>query len=210
MPKRPPKMSMLFDVWLVGHAMTSLIEDALAHTGLSGDDFGLYSLLRRFGPATPSQISRWTGMRPTTVSQGLKRLNARGHGEQATNPADGRSYLLGLNDAGVAAHTAASPLFLAAVERLADELGPDQRDERVALQRIDAAFRTVLGLDARPYDLSVELPAGRGSVTYSGEPLTPDQEDAVRHYIDFLRTRRTTSPTDGARTGGNTHEHTTR
>ena len=50
MTTRAPQMSMLFDVWLVMHAMTSLIDDALAPTELSGDDFGLYSLLRRFGP----------------------------------------------------------------------------------------------------------------------------------------------------------------
>ncbi len=181
-------MSMLFDVWLVMHAMTSLIDDALAPTDLSGDDFGLYSLLRGFGPVTPTQISRWTGMRPTTVSHALKRLNARGHGEQTSNPADGRSYLIGLSDAGVAAHTAAAPSFLAAVDRLADELGADQRDERLALQRIDTAFRTVLALDERPYDLRAELASGDWTLTYQGEPLDPVQEDAVRRYIDFVRT----------------------
>jgi DNA-binding MarR family transcriptional regulator len=186
-------MSMLFDVWLVMHAMTSLIDDALASTELSGDDFGLYSLLRGYGPVTPTQISRWTGMRPTTVSQALKRLNARGHGEQASNPDDGRSYLIGLNAAGVAAHSTAAPLFLEAVDRLAVELGPDQREERLALQRIDSAFRAVLSLDDRPYDLSAELSSGGWNLTYRGEPLGPDQEDDVRRYIDFIRSNTSTS-----------------
>ena len=39
-------MSMLFDVWLIMHSMTTLLDEALAPTPLSGDDFGLYSLLR--------------------------------------------------------------------------------------------------------------------------------------------------------------------
>lgn len=58
----------------------------------------------------------------------------------------------------------------------------------VALQRIDAAFRTVLGLDKRPYDLRVELSSGHRTVSYSGEPLAAGQEEQVRTYIDFLRT----------------------
>ncbi len=194
MTTRPPKMSVLFDVWLTMHATTALLADALAPTDLSGDDFGLYSLLRGYGPATPSQIGRWTGMRPTTVSHSLKRLTARGHGSQVPNPDDGRSYLIGLSDAGIAAHTIAAPLFLAAVQQLTDELGPDQDEVRRALERLDIAFRAVLGLDDRPYDLRHELgpeartdDGGGWAVTYTGDPLTPAQDDAVRQYIDFLR-----------------------
>ena len=43
---QPRGMSMLFDVWLIMHSMTTLLDEALAPTPLSGDDFGLYSLLR--------------------------------------------------------------------------------------------------------------------------------------------------------------------
>ena len=109
---------MLFDIWLIGHAMSTLIDEALAPSGIGGDDFGLYSLLQGWGPATPSQISRWTGMRPTTVSVSLKRMAARGHAEQTPNPADGRSYLVGLNAAGKAAHGSAAAGFLSATARL--------------------------------------------------------------------------------------------
>src|SRR5215217_4075931 len=105
---QPRGMSMLFDVWLIMHSMTTLLDEALAPTPLSGDDFGLYSLLRGYGPVTPTQISRWTGMRPTTVSVALKRLQAREHGVSTPNPDDGRSYLIGLNDAGIAAHIGAA------------------------------------------------------------------------------------------------------
>ena len=182
-------MTLLFDVWLVVHAMQTFVDDALVESGLSGDDYALYSLLRRFGPATPTRISRWTGMRPTTVSVALKRLAERGHAERSPNPADGRSYLVGLSEAGVAAHDAASPGFLAAVRALAGEVGTDLRRERAVLQDLDAGFRAVLGLDARPYDLSSELPAGTSELTDAGAQLTPEQEHDVRRYVDFVRSR---------------------
>src|SRR5215213_1849688 len=110
MPKTPAlrktrRTSLLLDLWMVGHEMSALLDEALASSGLSADDFGLYTLLNGWGPVTPSQISRWTGMRPTTVSLALKRLQARHHGVSTPNPDDGRSYLIGLNDAGIAAHT---------------------------------------------------------------------------------------------------------
>ena len=177
---------MLFDVWLITHSMTTLIDEALTPTSLSGDDFGLYSLLRASGPVTPKQISRWTGMRPTTVSVALKRLQTRNHGVLTPNPDDGRSYLIALNDAGIAAHTEAAPLFRAAMDRLAGELGTDQRAERLALRRIDAAFRSVLGLDPRPYDLTGDGSDQGWQLSYVGNPLTSTQEDDVRRYIEFL------------------------
>ncbi len=180
-------MSMLFDVWLIMHSTTSLIDEALVSTDLSGDDFGLYSLLRRFGPATPSQISRWTGMRPTTVSAALKRLDGRGHGTRLPHPTDGRSYLVGLNDDGIAAHGASAPAFLAAAARLQDDLGAGESEVRAALQRLDQAFRTVLQLDDRPYGLSHETTTATALLTYGGEPLTADQEREVQRYIAFLR-----------------------
>ncbi len=71
----PSQMSVLFDLWLVNHLISGALDDVLADAGgLSGEDFGFYSLLRRFGPTTPTQIVRWTAMRPTTVSTLVRRL----------------------------------------------------------------------------------------------------------------------------------------
>ena len=140
------RTTVLLDLWLVGHEMSALLDEALAASGLSADDFGLYSLLRGWGPVTPSQISRWTGMRPTTVSVALKRLNGRGHADQAPNPQDGRSYLVGLNAAGEAAHQAAAPLFLAAMERF----DAGMVDLRPRSPHDDPADRRRASIGARP------------------------------------------------------------
>ena len=186
------RTSLLFDVWLINHAMSTLIDEALTSAGLSGDDFGLYSLLRGWGPATPSQISRWTGMRPTTVSVSLKRLAARGHAQQAPNPDDGRSYLVGLNSAGQAAHAAASPLFLAAMTRLSGDLTTTQHDERIALQRIDAAFRSALELDDRPYSLADDDVEPRGRSRHLRRSIADSSARAARPALHRLHPESTT------------------
>jgi hypothetical protein len=129
-------------------------------------------------------------MKPTTVSFAVKRLVQRRHATQMPHPSDGRSYLVGLNDAGVSAHESAGRLFLGAMARLSAELGSDHREDRAALQRIDAAFRAVLALDPRPYDLGVELAAGAWTLTYDGPALSPEHEGQVRDYIAFLHSSR--------------------
>jgi DNA-binding MarR family transcriptional regulator len=183
------RTTLLLDLWLVGHEMSALLDEALASSGLSADDFGLYSLLRGWGPVTPSQISRWTGMRPTTISVALKRLNGRGHADQAPNPQDGRSYLVGLNAAGEAAHQTAAPLFLAAMERFDTGMVTSDHEARTAIQRIDAALRSALDLDDRPYSLADDRAEPGGVLTYAGTPLDATQEDRVLHFIDFIRSQ---------------------
>ena len=53
-----PRMSVLFDLWLVNHLISGALDDVLAEAGgLSGEDFGFHSL-RRFGPVTATQVVR--------------------------------------------------------------------------------------------------------------------------------------------------------
>jgi DNA-binding MarR family transcriptional regulator len=184
-----PQMSLLFDLWLINHMVEGAFDDALAAgSGLSGEEFGFYSLLRRFGPVTPGRISRWTAMPATTVSATVRRLVQRGHVEQRPNPADGRSRLVALTSAGVTAHTAAAEVFWAATRPLAAALQDGGHRQRMSLQRLDQALRDVGGLELRPYQVDDTAPAGQ-HLEYDGAPLTADEEDGVRAYIDFIRTQ---------------------
>ncbi len=186
-----PQMSVLFDLWLVNHLISGALDDVLADAGgLSGEDFGFYSLLRRFGPVTSTQVVRWTAMRPTTVSTLVRRLQQRGHVEQRPNPADGRSRLLALTAAGEQAHAVTAETFSAATRTLAAALGPDEPRQRVALQRLDAALRGVGGLDPRPYTVPPDPLETAGRLSYAGPPLTAEEEAHVRAYIDFVRSQR--------------------
>jgi DNA-binding MarR family transcriptional regulator len=186
-PPTADDLSLLFDVWLVMHLASGLLDDALAGTDLGADDFGLYTLLRGFGPATPSQIARWTGMRATTVSAGLKRMASRGHSVQHVNPDDGRSYLVALSAAGRKAHARAAGPFLEVMDHLHAVLGPDVPAERLALERLDAGLRETAGLPPRPYALGPAHEQAAASLTYEGPPLSLEQEAAVRAYVEFVR-----------------------
>ncbi len=186
-PVREPEISVLFDVWLVMHVVSGMLDQALARDGLSGDEFGLYSLLRGFGPVTPTQIARWTGMPATTVSAGLRRLTTRGHLERTPHPDDGRSSLVGLTPAGIAAHTRAASSFLETAARVSEALGADETAQRAVLQRLDHALRGLGALDPRPYVVADPSPAESPSLTYTGPALTAAQEHEVRRYIEFAR-----------------------
>ncbi len=188
-------MSLLFDVWLVNGLSAGYLDEVLAGTGLSGTDFGMYALLHRFGPTTPTQLRRWTGQPLTTVSAHLKRIERRGHLDRTTNPGDGRSQLVGLSPDGVAAHDAATAPFLEAMHELRAYFVPDALPERMALQDIDSALRKLGGMDPRPYRVTDEgRPDAHGrtrtqALSYAGRPLTADQEQQVRLFLDFVRSR---------------------
>jgi DNA-binding MarR family transcriptional regulator len=235
MPDEPAEMSILFDLWLINHLLTGALDDVLVDaSGLTGEDFGFYSLVRRFGPLTPTRVSRWTAMPATTVSATVRRLADRGHVAQNRNPADGRSRLIALTDAGVAAHAVTAATFFSQTRPLATALGSDEHQQRLSLQRLDAALRQVSGLDPRPYAVAATSGTGTAVIataaasgatadsgpirpttsetrcpatdvgdgglesaerrhpqlSYLGPTLRPDEEDAVRTYIDFVRSRR--------------------
>jgi DNA-binding MarR family transcriptional regulator len=190
---------LLFDLWLVTHVVSGALDDVLVGAGgLSSDDFGFYSLLRGFGPVTPSQVSRWTAMRPSTVSTLVGRLQQRGHVEQTPNPEDGRSRLLALTPAGEQAHARTAVVFFDATRALSATLGPDEHRQRVSLERLDAALRQVRGLDPRPYAVAVDRAAAEARLVYQGPALTADEEAHARQYIDFIRSRREASDPDGS------------
>jgi len=210
-------MSILFDLWLINHLLSGALDDVLVDaSGLTGEDFGFYSLLRRFGPVTPTQVFRWTAMPATTVSATVRRLAARGDVEQVRNPADGRSRLIALTATGVATHAATAAVFFTQTRSLASALGSDEFAQRQSLQRLDAALRQVAGLDPRPYALTTaagSVNAGTADTAYTatevgtsgpldttaattsqlvypGPTLQPDEEESVRNYIDFVRSQR--------------------
>jgi DNA-binding MarR family transcriptional regulator len=190
-----PQVSVLFDLWLINHLLSDALDAVLVRDGgLTGEEFGFYSLLRRFGPVSATQITRWTAIRPTTLSALVRRLQQRGHIEQRPHPSDGRARLIALTPAGEAAHEATAQTFFAATRRLSAALGSEEQRQRESLERLDAVLRQVGGLDPRPYRLAEPSAAGGAHLGYDGPRLTGEQEDSVRAFIDFLRSRRQAGP----------------
>jgi DNA-binding MarR family transcriptional regulator len=136
----PGGTNVLFDVWLVYRATAGILDAALAPTGLTADEFGVYSALTSREAMTPSELGRWMSAPPTTVSSYIKRFESRGHVVRERNPDDGRSYLLRLTPEGRAAHRAAGKRFMPVLDAVVAALGTKTASTRRSL----AALRTAL------------------------------------------------------------------
>ena len=125
--------NVLFDMWLVSRATTGLLDTVLTASGLTADEFGVYSVLSSAESMTPSELARWVSAPATTVSSYIKRLEQRGHLQRSPNPADGRSYVVALTPAGRRAHRAAGEAFLPVLDRVVEALGRREQSVRRAL-----------------------------------------------------------------------------
>ena len=130
--------NVLFDVWLVSRATTGVLDAAMTASGLTADEFAIYSVLIGTDGMTPSELARWMTAPLTSMSSYVKRFESRGHISRVVNPDDGRSYRIQLTPAGRAAHRAAGKLFqpvLDQVERSLDLPTPTVRDALHSLHR---------------------------------------------------------------------------
>jgi DNA-binding MarR family transcriptional regulator len=135
--------NVLFDVWLAAKATTGLLDAALVDSGLTADEFGVYSVLTSADAMTPSTLARWLSAPPTTVSSYVKRLEQRGHIRREPNPVDGRSYLIRLTAQGLAAHAAAGAAFVPVLERVVASLGADEPRVRRSLALLFGALDSI-------------------------------------------------------------------
>jgi DNA-binding MarR family transcriptional regulator len=132
--------NVLFDVWLVSRAANGLLDDALSPSGLTADEFAVYSVLRA-GPLSPSALAQWMTAPLTTVSSYVKRFERRGHVERVPNPEDRRSYRLALTPEGIGAHERAGARFLPVLRAVESALGaPATRAVRSDLAALRAAL----------------------------------------------------------------------
>jgi DNA-binding MarR family transcriptional regulator len=133
--------NVLFDLWLVSRAATNVLDTALTSSGLTADEFGIYSVLTTAETMTPSELARWMSAPPTTVSSYVKRFEARGHVERRRNPDDGRSFVLRLTPAGRRAHAAAAIQFAPVLARVVRTLGGREPSVRRSLGLLQEALR---------------------------------------------------------------------
>lgn len=133
--------NVLFDVWLASRATTALLDDALAASGLTADEFAVYSVLHR-GPMTPTELSAWMSTPLTTVSSYVKRFERRGHVRRSANPDDGRSYHLVLTGEGVRAWKRAGTAFLPVLAGVRNSLGSAEPSVVTALAALQRALGT--------------------------------------------------------------------
>jgi DNA-binding MarR family transcriptional regulator len=131
--------NVLFSAWLASRAVNDLVDRAVGESGLTGDEFAIYSLLVA-GPITPTELASWMAAPPTTISSSIKRLESRGHLAREPNPHDGRSYRIGLTTAGRRAHQRAGELFVPVLGVVERALGGSEPSVMQALEDLRGAL----------------------------------------------------------------------
>lgn len=126
----------LFLVWLVSRSTEDLLNTALAPSGLTGDEYAIYSVLSAAPTMTPTELARWMAAPATTVSSYVKRFEGRGHVTREPNPDDRRSYRIRLTPSGRRTHRTASALFIPVRNEVAEALGGGAEDALAVLLRL--------------------------------------------------------------------------
>ena len=117
---------------------TRHIEEGMAAHGLSVPDFDVLAALRRSGAPhelKPSVISRTLMLSPAGMTSRLDRLERAGLVERRMDPDDRRSFLVRLNDAGLAAIDAAVTSHVAREDAMLSVLTAAERAQLDALLR---------------------------------------------------------------------------
>lgn len=135
------RIGLLFQIFRTHQVNSRLVGQALAPTGLRGDDYAVYSYLLQ-GPTTLTDLAGGTGLPLTTAAGYVQRFETRGHVRRERNPTDGRSRLISLTPACESMVREASVVFSRGVGPLRErcaEAGIDLDafvDDLVAVQAV--------------------------------------------------------------------------
>ena len=121
--------------FLLTHAISQLtgrlMAEHMAGSGLSPNDFAIYSVIHAEGRITPSRLAEIVGLPPTSLSYVIRRI---------ANPDDGRSVLLELTGKGHRLTHKAEEGFSRAIRSFRDELDIDERHLLDQLEAMAAAL----------------------------------------------------------------------
>jgi DNA-binding MarR family transcriptional regulator len=132
------RSSVLFDLFAASQRVKTLLSVAMDGSGLTPDEYAVYSSLLEFEPLSPTEMAQVVGMPPTTMSHYVREMRDRGHLDEQPNPHDGRSRMLRLSSAGRAAHARANVAFEAAYSRFVEGL-PEPDATKRSLEQIESA-----------------------------------------------------------------------
>jgi DNA-binding MarR family transcriptional regulator len=127
-------------LFALNQQLSALLGRAMADTPLTPGDFAVYSALRIMQPTTPTELAAALGMRVTTLSSVLAKMEALAHLERQRNPADGRSRLISLTEEGVTATESCFPAFGRAIRLFRSHLAADEQE---VLRSLEAASQAL-------------------------------------------------------------------
>lgn len=147
------RSSVLFDLFAASQRVRTLLTTAMDGSGLTPDEYAVYSALMEFEPLSPTEMAHVVGMPPTTMSHYVREMRERGHVVEEPNPRDGRSRMLRLSSSGRAAHRRANRAFEEAYSRFVAGIA-DAGAAKRSLEEIESAAD--LALDRLGHDTRAE------------------------------------------------------
>ncbi len=140
-------------LFALSQQLSGLLGRAMAEAPLSPSDFAVYSALRLIEPTTPTELAATIGMRVTTLSSVLAKMESQSHLRRQPNPADGRSRLISLTDQGRKATEDCFGPFGQAIDAFRRHLAVDERHVLSCLEAVSSALRdAATDLTAGPAD----------------------------------------------------------
>ena len=133
----PKRFTLLYQLFLTSQASRRLMKAALAGTGLTGEQYALYSYLYGNGPRTMSQAARDFGLAVTTVATMLAPHFASGELERLPHPTDRRARLIALTDTGRRRMDAAIPAFTEVYQAMVAALEAGGGDVEATYEALD-------------------------------------------------------------------------
>jgi DNA-binding MarR family transcriptional regulator len=140
----PQRVSLLLEIYAVSAQAGTLLQREFARDGLKTDDYAALSSVGAFGPITLTELASMLGAPLTTMSHAFRRLEGRDQVRRAANPADGRSVLFELTEAGDAAWRAGWPALQRTNAAIRAALDVPEDEIRESLRRLEAALAAAL------------------------------------------------------------------
>ncbi|MDJ0771362.1 MAG: MarR family winged helix-turn-helix transcriptional regulator [Ilumatobacter sp.] len=182
-----PPLSTLYQLFVASRLAGTLTSAALLGSGVDGPEYAIVSVLFARGPASVGEVAARTGTPVPTASRHLRSMERAGLLRREADVSDGRKSIYRLTAEGERRFHAAKVPFSAMHDAVTDELGDDAEMVGWALARLDHAMRRFAGETTAPRP---SRPTGGGHVLHhGGEPLSDDDADHVRAYIDWYRAR---------------------
>lgn len=133
----PKRFTLLYQLFLTNQAARRFMRAALAGTGMTGEEYALYSYLYGNGPRTLSQAARDFGLAVTTVATMLAPHFESGELERLPHPTDRRARLIALTDAGRQRMDRAIPAYTDAYQAMVERLETSGGDTETVFRAID-------------------------------------------------------------------------
>ena len=143
LPERP--RGFLINTWIANELVNVLLTRNLAEDGIDSSFYGTLSVIGVWGPLTPSDVADKTGTPLTTVSDRLRRMVENGDVERVAHPADGRSHLVQLTEAGDAHWRQGWPALQRTITQVGENLERPVEELEGALEDLLEALRRAVG-----------------------------------------------------------------